>query len=274
MLGRTLVRHLRQHTVHGLTRDDGDLAEPGVARALCGRFRPDVVLHCAAYTRVDDAESEADQAYRDNVIATSFVADAARATGAHLVFFSTDYVFSGESNRPYLESDPVGPWTAYGRTKAWAEDAVRTHCPEHAIFRIAWLYGAGGPSLLHTAVRLARTRPHPLAFVDDQRGNPTSCDAVAAVVEAWLHRPFVGTAHATCEGEATWFEFVVQAFERLGLNTKVDRTTSDAFVRPAPRPRNSRLENRWMRLCGGPSMPNWTEALDDFLKRYPQEFEG
>lgn len=268
MLGRTLVRALEpDHAVAAWTRSQGDLTVPGLALDLCRRAQPEVVIHCAAYTQVDRAESDPEAAYAGNVVATAEVAAAAHRVGARLLHFSTDYVFDGRGDRPYHEDDPTGPRTVYGRTKLGSEEAVRAHCPDHAIFRIAWLYGEGGPSFVHTVVKLARTRAGPLKMVHDQRGNPTSCDAVADVVKTWLKRPFVGTAHTTCQGEATWFEFAQRILQELGTDVELVPCATSEFPRPAPRPSNSRLDNRRLRVAGFEPMPLWDGALVDFLQR-------
>jgi dTDP-4-dehydrorhamnose reductase len=266
MLGRALLRELaaREIGAVGLARSDVELADPRAVRPAFERARPDVVLHPAAYTKVDLAESEPERAYADNARASAQVADAARHVGARLIAFSTDYVFAGDLDRPYHEYDATGPTTVYGRTKLAAEAAVRAHCPDHLILRIAWLYGLGGPSFVHAIVRRAR-EGHPLRVVDDQVGNPTSCGAVAKLTVELLDVPLVGTAHATCEGEATWFDFAQSFLERLRLDVPLEPCTSAEFVRPAPRPANSRLDNRVLRAAGVRSMPDWRDALDAFL---------
>jgi dTDP-4-dehydrorhamnose reductase len=268
LLGRALVRELAAHEVIGLGRDDLELTDARAVRPAFERLAPDVVLHAAAYTQVDRAESEPQRAAADNAQATAQVADAARHVGARLIAFSTDYVFAGDLDRPYDEDDPPGPTTVYGRTKLAAEQAVRAHCPDHLILRIAWLYGRGGPSFVHAIVRRAR-EGHPLKVVDDQIGNPTSGAAVAKLSAALLEVPLVGTAHATCEGEATWFDFAGAFLERLQLDVPLERCSSAEFSRPAPRPANSRLDNRVLRAAGLGPMPSWRDALDAFLAEEP-----
>jgi len=268
MLGRALVRELDGHDVVGLGRAELELTDPRAVRPAFERVRPDVVLHAAAYTQVDRAESEPERAAADNAQAAAQVADAARHVGARLIAFSTDYVFAGDLDRPYVEDDATGPTSVYGRTKLAGEAAVRAHCPDHLILRIAWLYGRGGPSFVHAIVRRAR-EGHPLKVVDDQIGNPTSCAAVAKLVAELLDVPLVGTAHATCEGEATWFDFAEAFHQRLGLDVPLDRCRSAEFDRPAPRPANSRLDNRALRVAGVGPMPHWQQALDAFLADEP-----
>lgn len=268
MLGRTLMKVLADRRPVGWTRGDVELTNPRAVRDAVTRLEPDVVLHAAAYTKVDQAESEPERAYADNAHASAQLADAARRVGARLIAFSTDYVFAGDGPRPYHEFDEPAPRTAYGHSKLAAEAAIRAHCPDHLILRIAWLYGAGGPSFLHAIVRRAR-EGQPLKVVSDQVGNPTSCGAVAALVRELLDVPLVGTAHATCEGEATWFDFARVISSKLRLDAPLSPCTTEEFLRPAPRPANSRLDNLVLRTAGAGPMPHWEDALDAFLAEEP-----
>ena len=145
---------------------------------------------------------------------------------------------------------------------------IRRHCPDHVIARISWLYGAGGPSFVHAMINLADgTRPA-LKVVSDQFGNPTSALAVARELREVLKRPeLVGTYHMTCEGEASWHEFALEIFERMGISQKVLPCATEELPRPAPRPANSRLEKMMLRLSGLPPMPDWKDALGEFLAK-------
>ena len=188
--------------------------------------------------------------------------------GVRLIAISTDYVFDGMLDRPYHEFDIAsGGATVYGQSKFAGEEMIRHHCPNHVICRISWLYGAGGPSFVHTMMKLADgTRPE-LKVVADQHGNPTSTLAVAGKLRSLLERPeLVGTFHMTCEGEATWFEFAEEIFRLAGKQQKVIPCTTQEFPRPAPRPANSRLEKRMLRLAGLPPMPDWHDALAEFMR--------
>ncbi|MGF1511132.1 MAG: dTDP-4-dehydrorhamnose reductase [Myxococcota bacterium] len=271
MLGRTLLRHWEHRDVVAPTRAELDLTDGAAVRAALQDVLPDVVVHCAAYTKVDLAETEADAAFLGNAVATAHVAASAHRVGAHLVTYSTDYVFAGDLDRPYHEWDPTGPKTVYGQSKLAAEEAVRHHCPAHTIIRIAWLYGSGGPSFLHTVARIARASEGALKMVTDQHGSPTSCEAVAELTDRLLDTPIPGTLHGTCSGECTWYDFAELALEGLRLTRELLPVSSEAFARPAPRPKNSRLENRRLRLEGHPEMPSWQQSLEDFLSRYGSE---
>lgn len=269
MLGRTLCAELTDFEIIPTDLPEGDITDPAGFDALLKKFAPDAVIHCAAMTAVDKCESESDLAFKLNAFGTANVASACRRNSIRLIAISTDYVFEGDSDRPYNEFDtPNGGNTVYGKSKFAGENAVRLHCPDHVICRISWLYGAGGPSFVHTMKNLADgTRPE-LKVVDDQHGNPTSTLAVARALRHILNRPeLVGTFHLTCEGEATWAEFAREIFKNLKISQKVVPCRTDEFPRPAPRPANSRLEKMMLRLSGLPPMPHWKEALEEFCKK-------
>ena len=267
MLGRTLQRKLADYTLIPTDLPEGDITDENAFEALAVREKPDAVIHCAAMTAVDDCESKQDLAYRLNALGSANVAGACARHGARLIAISTDYVFDGASSRPYHEFDiATGGATIYGRSKFAGEEAVRRRCPDHVICRISWLYGPGGPSFVHAMLKLADGSRPVLKVVDDQRGNPTSTLAVADALRGILNRPLLtGTFHLTCEGEASWYEFACEIFRQRGIEQKVIPCTTSEFPRPAPRPANSRLEKRMLRLCNLPPMPEWRDALREFL---------
>lgn len=265
MLGRTFRRRWGSaHELVSPSRGALDLADASSTLASVRAATPEVVVHCAAYTKVDEAESDEAAAFLGNERVTANVADAARDVGARLVAFSTDYVFSGELNRPYAEDDAPAPRSVYGKSKLAGEVAARARHPDPTIVRVAWLYGPGGPSFLHTICRLAADPERSLTLVDDQVGNPTTCDAVVSFVEQCLESKLTGLLHGTCEGETSWFGFGSEVLQRLGLEREVAPCSTDAFPRAAPRPANSRLENRRAR-AEGIVMPTWEAALEAFI---------
>ena len=271
MLGRTIVRKLKDLEVIGVDLCNFDIVDAAAVKSAFDTIKPAVVVHCAAQTAVDACESSHDSAFSVNAIGTANVAHAANIRNARLIYISTDYVFSGDSDEPYVEWDAVGPLTVYGRSKLAGEEAVRVHCPNHAILRIAWLYGQGGPSFYHTMKRLGGKTGEALRVVNDQVGNPTSTDSLVPVIRQFMEKEYVGTFHTTCEGEATWYEFTKAIFELTGARRDVIPCSSQEYPRPAPRPRNSRLENMAMRLCGMPKMPHWRQALTSFVEEYPND---
>ena len=272
MLGRTIVRVLGDaFDVVPTDLPDADVTDADSIDRAIAAARPDAVIHCAAATAVDACETNRDFAYRLNAQGSANVAAACARHGARLIAISTDYVFDGAADRPYAETDAAtGGATVYGQTKFAGEESVRRLCQDHCICRISWLYGFGGPSFVHAMLKLADgTRPA-LKVVDDQRGNPTSALAVARELGHLLkRRELRGTFHMTCEGEATWAEFAAEIFRLAGRDQKIAPCTTEEFPRPAPRPKNSRLEKKAIALAGLPPMPDWRDALAEFI---PLEF--
>ena len=268
MLGRTLCAELTDFEAIPTDLPEADITDAAGFDALLKQIKPDAVIHCAAMTAVDKCETEIDFAYKLNAFGTANVASACHRNGIRLIAISTDYVFEGNSDRPYNEFDtPNGGNTIYGKSKFAGEEAIRRHCPNHVICRISWLYGAGGPSFVHAMINLADgTRPE-LKVVADQIGNPTSTLAVARQLRNILIRKeLVGTFHLTCEGEATWADFAAEIFRLKGIEQKIVPCTTAEFPRLAPRPANSRLDKMMLRLSGLPPMPHWKDALAEFLQ--------
>ena len=268
MLGRTLQQVLKEHEIVVADLPEWDITNVADFNEKLKNIHANVVIHCAAMTAVDKCETEVDLAFHLNAVGSMNVAAACQRNGVRLIAISTDYVFGGELDRPYHEFDIAGgAHTVYGKSKYAGEEMIRRHCPNHVICRISWLYGAGGPSFVHSMMKLADgTRPT-LKVVDDQLGNPTSTFAVARHLKLFLTHPLlVGTYHLTCEGEATWADFAREIFRFAGKKQEIQPCTTDEFPRPAPRPKNSRLEKRMLRLCGLPSMPDWHDALSEFMK--------
>ena len=269
MLGRTICRVLGgAFEIVPTDLPEADVTdEAAFDRAVAGA-RPDAVVHCAAATAVDACEERADWAYRLNARGSANVAAVCRRRGVRLIAISTDYVFDGDAGRPYTEFDrATGGRTVYGRSKLAGEELVRRLCPDHCICRVGWLYGFGGPSFVHTMLRLADgTRPA-LPVVDDQVGNPTSACAVARALGDLLRRPLLcGTFHMTCEGEASWAGFAREIFRLAGRDQAVRPCATEAFPRPAPRPADSRLDKMMLRISGLPPMPDWRAALKEFME--------
>ncbi|WP_344245250.1 dTDP-4-dehydrorhamnose reductase [Isoptericola hypogeus] len=262
MLAHDLLDVLAQRgaRVVAARRADLDVTDPVATAAVVRDF--DVVVNCAAWTAVDDAESHEAQAFAVNATGAGLLARAASAAGARLVQVSTDYVFDGGATSPYTEGAPLGPVSAYGRTKAAGEWAVRAEAPDHLIVRTAWLYGAHGGCFPRTMARLAAERDE-LTVVDDQVGQPTwtrdLADLIVRLVEAQAP---AGTYHGTSSGQTSWFGFTRRIVEGLGAKARVAPTTSDAFVRPAPRPAYSVLGHDALRAAGVEEIGDWAERWD------------
>jgi dTDP-4-dehydrorhamnose reductase len=247
--------------------DTLDLVDRDAVRDAVDGFRPDLILHGGAYTAVDACESDPDTAFAVNALGTRHMAEAAAAVGAHLVYVSTDYVFDGSADRPYVEWDQPAPRSIYGRSKLGGEVEVRTVCgASGTVVRTAWVSGAHGANMVKTVLRLATATPDgALRFVDDQHGCPTfTADLARAVVRLGTDRR-PGTFHVTNQGETTWFGFVRATMTAAGFDPeRVEPITTsdlDPASYPAPRPANSRLDNAALRLSGLPAMPPWQDGL-------------
>ena len=268
MLGQDLVAALGEspgaHEVTAVDRDVLDIVDPDACLAFVAGH--DVVVNVAAWTAVDEAETHEAQAFAVNAVGPANLARACSAAGARMVQVSTDYVFAGDATSPYAEDAPLAPRSAYGRTKAAGEWAVQGLCPQSWIVRTAWLYGAHGPNFVKTMARLAAEKDT-VSVVDDQCGQPTwTVDLAAAIVRlVEADAPF-GTYHGTSSGETTWFALTQEIFGLLGHDpARVLPTTSDAFVRPAPRPAYSVLGHEAWQRAGVPGLPDWREALTEAL---------
>ncbi|MFF6953074.1 dTDP-4-dehydrorhamnose reductase [Streptomyces iakyrus] len=278
MLGRDVVGELtgRGETVVGLDRAALDITAPEAVDAAVREHRPDLVVNCAAYTAVDDAETDEARALEINGDGPRFLARACAAHEARLIHVSTDYVFSGEARTaPYPEDHPTGPRTAYGRTKLAGERAVLDELPgASAVLRTAWLYGVHGSSFVRTMIDL-EARRDTLDVVDDQRGQPTwSADVAERIADLGprLGPDVHGVFHATDSGEATWYDLAREVFTLIGADPdRVRPTSSAAFPRPAPRPAYSALAHgRWQEI-GLPLPRDWRSALHEALPRIRKE---
>ncbi|WP_370455343.1 dTDP-4-dehydrorhamnose reductase [Diaminobutyricimonas sp. LJ205] len=263
MLGHDLQTVLAGRDVTALSRADLDVTDLDAVRAAAAGH--DVIINAAAYTKVDDAETDEDTAYAVNATGAKNLATAAAEVGAKLVQLSTDYVFDGTADMPYSEDTPQNPVSAYGRTKGEGERLARQAHPDGTyIVRTAWLYGQHGQNFAKTMLRLAGTNPE-VTVVADQVGQPTWTMDLAKQIVALLDAGApAGIYHGTNSGQGSWFDFARAVFENAGLDPeRVKPTDSASFVRAAPRPAYSVLgHDGWLRI-GLPAMRDWREALAD-----------
>jgi len=237
-----------------------DITDRGAVRSVMEAFRPDIVIHGAAWTAVDACESDPDRAFTVNALGTRNMAEGARHHGAHLVYISTDYVFDGTSPRPYLEWDAPHPLSVYGRSKWGGELEVDTGA---TIVRTSWVSGAHGANMVGTVLRLA-SGSAPLRFVDDQHGSPTFTADLAGAVTVLATERLPGVFHVTNQGATSWYEFAREVLSAAGHDpARVEPITTADLVPayPAPRPANSVLDNAALRLSGLPLLPDWRDAL-------------
>ena len=261
MLGSDLRHALAGREVTALTRAELDVTDLRAVRAAVAGHS--VVVNSAAYTKVDDAESNEVEAFAVNAIGAENLAIAAAEVGAKFIQVSTDYVFDGTATSPYPENTPHAPISAYGRTKAEGETRARAAHPTGTyIVRTAWIYGAGGRNFASTMLGLA-AKHETVSVVTDQRGQPTwTVDLAQQIVQLIDSDAPAGIYHATNAGEASWFEFTREIFHLAGLDPdRVLPTTSAAFVRPAPRPDYSVLGHDAWAQVSVPPMRDWRAAL-------------
>jgi dTDP-4-dehydrorhamnose reductase len=267
MLGQDLLAaaNAAGHDVLGFSRADLDITDADSVAAALSRARPDAVVNSAAWTDVDGAEGDEAGAVAVNAAGAGNVARAATAAGAWTIHISSDYVFDGTKRSPYVESDPVGPQSVYGRTKLAGERAVAAAAPgRHTIVRSSWLFGAGGPCFPATILRLASERDD-LKVVDDQVGCPTfTGHLAAALVElaARADRP-AGVVHVAGAGSCSWYEFAREIVARAGVPCEVSPCSTAEFPRPATRPAYSVLRSE--RGEAAQILPAWQEGLARYL---------
>jgi dTDP-4-dehydrorhamnose reductase len=249
------------------TRAELDVRDTDAVFHAVREFRPDLVVHAAAWTDVDGAESDPEGAFAANEAGSRNVARAARAAGAALVAYSTDYVFAGDAPDGYVESDPTGPRSVYGASKLAAEIAVREAHPQAHVVRTAWVFAPRGKNFVRTMLRLGSELDE-IRVVDDQRGSPTYTRHLAeATIELVKNCP-PGTYHLAGAGSCSWYELASAIMQRAGLPARVVPITSDELQRPAPRPACSILRSE--HACT-PTLPAWQTGLDDCLRELSQQ---
>lgn len=280
-IARSLREAAQQHSdiVFGFgARPTVDLLDPASLDAAIAGFRPDIVINPAAYTAVDKAESESEQAFAVNRDGAGAVAAAAARHGVPIVHLSTDYVFDGRKQGPYVETDPVAPQGVYGQSKLAGEQAVAEANPHHIVLRTAWVYAPFGSNFVRTMLRLAAERDR-LRVVDDQRGCPTYApdiaQAIIAMTRAWAHSGwnsrFAGVTHLAGPEPRTWCEFAREIIAGAGTRghrvVPVDPISTADYPTPATRPLNSQLSTARLRSVFGVELPPIRRSLGDCLDR-------
>lgn len=242
MLGTDVVGAAgrRGHDVFGLTRHELDITDPASIDAAIVDVGPDAIIDCAAWSDVDGAEDDERGATAINDTGAGLLAAAAARAGASLLYPSTDYVFDGSKDGPYLESDMPAPINAYGRTKLGGEVSVAAANPRHFIVRTSWLFGLGGGNFVETMLRIGAEQPEVLV-VSDQRGCPTSTADLAEGLVELIATDAYGIHHMVGGGACSWFDFAVEIFDQAGTETRVMSATTEMMARKAPRPANSVL---------------------------------
>lgn len=233
-------------------------------------IKPDVVIHCAAYTAVDLAEEEAnkEKVYAINVLGTRNIAEVCKAIDAKMVYISTDYVFNGQGTTPWKPDDKnYAPLNYYGETKLGGEKEVSLILTKYFIVRIAWVFGANGKNFIKTMINVGKTHDE-VRVVNDQIGTPTYTYDLARLLVDMINTDKYGYYHATNEGGyISWYDFTVEIYKQAGLNTKVIPVTSEEYgLSVAKRPYNSRLDKTKLVECGFTPLPDWKDAVKRYLK--------
>ncbi|MBA2669275.1 MAG: dTDP-4-dehydrorhamnose reductase [Gemmatimonadetes bacterium] len=266
MLAQALIPALATagHEAVGLARAELDVTNRAAVDRALAAAQPDAVVQCAAFTAVDAAEEEYEQAVEVNATATLHLARACHTLGASFVYPSTDYVFDGTGTRPYRPTDAPRPVNAYGRSKLAGEEAAAAS-QRHLVVRTSWLHGIGGPNFVATMLRLADERDR-IEVVDDQVGRPTWSRTLADAIVRLLEVEAQGIVHVTDGGEPTsWYGFAREILAVRGAAGKVHPTTSASFVRPARRPDYSVLDLSEAERLLGHSFPDWRKSLQEHL---------
>src|SRR6202045_1007431 len=265
LLGKALMREWSGDAVVGYSSRDVDIRNASAVRAIVEETEPEWIVLAAAYTDVDGCEKDPDLAFTVNRDGAANVAEAAKKTGAKLLFLSSDYVFDGKKTSPYETNDARHPQSVYGRSKAEAEIKLLELMPESCILRTSWLFGVGGKCFPDTILKLAATRPA-LDVVNDQRGCPTYAGDLANAIVNLCHKNASGIVHVTNAGDCSWFEFAQEIVKDAGLSTEVRPVSSQQMARPAPRPAYSVLSPESLRRLRI-EMPTWGDALQRYLRQ-------
>ncbi len=266
-LGRALLDEAaaRELPADGCDLDTVDIADAAAVRTLLNDLRPTVVINCAAMTDVDGCETEPERADEVNGQAVGHLADSAKSVGALLVQVSTDYVFSGPSDRPWREEDPPAPMSAYGRSKLLGEELAR-RASEHLIVRTAWLFGHGGRNFVEAILRQLDSGARELRVVVDQSGCPTYAPDLASAILDLVKAGARGTVHAANDGATSWHGFASAIVELTDSQAVVRPVATREFPRPARRPEFSVLDTTLLRSLIGRGLPGWRDALERYLE--------
>lgn len=269
MLGHDLMKTGRaggRHEIVPATHSDLEITDPQSTRGFIDHVRPRLVILSAAYTRVDDCQTNQRHAMAVNGEGPRNVAEACRDAKARLFYISSDYVFDGKKKKPYREDDPTSPINVYGESKLKGEQAIRETLDDHLIVRTSWLYGVHGDNFVDTMLRLAENKKE-LKVVDDQAGSPTYTMDLAEALIALAGNDVKGILNVTNTGRCSWYEFALKIFELRGVRGITVRAVSSAeFNAPAARPANSVLSPERYRKVTGSALRHWHEGLAAFLE--------
>lgn len=265
-LGYDVVRKLTELGIEhrGVDLNDFDITDGEQTNDYIFNYKPDVVIHCAAYTAVDQAEDDKERCYVINAEGTRNIAEACKRIDAKMVYISTDYVFGGKGVEPHLEEEPTNPVNYYGYSKEQGEIAVKDLLDKYFIIRTSWVYGKNGNNFVKTMLKLAQKKDK-INVVSDQIGAPTYSKDLAVLICDMIQTKNYGVYHGVNEGYCSWYEFALKIYEIVGINIKVNPIASSDYHSKAKRPMNSRLSKKSLDKNGFKRLPKWEDALERFL---------
>ncbi|MHA4259677.1 dTDP-4-dehydrorhamnose reductase [Bacillus cereus] len=267
-LGQDVVSLLKEQTweIFGVGREELNITDEKQVSEKVLLIQPDIIIHTAAYTQVDQAESDEEAAFKVNAEGTKYLAQAAEVVGAKFCYVSTDYVFDGTKETPYKAGDQTNPQTVYGKSKLVGEQYTQEYCSKSYIVRTSWVFGLYGNNFVKTMLRLAEENKE-LGIVHDQVGSPTYTTDLARFIISLVQTDKYGVYHGSNSGVCSWYEFAKEIFKQSNIEILVNPLKTEDFPRPAARPKYSVLDKGMIEENGFESFQNWKEALKDFLKK-------
>lgn len=270
-LGKEIIPIMnKKHEVFGFGRNELDVRRLDQCLTITKEIKPDVILHLAAFTAVDRAETEEDEAYQVNVNGSRNMALAAQEIGAKICYISTDYVFDGTSAVPYKEYDNTCPVSVYGKSKRAGEQLVSSLCAKYFIVRTSWVYGMHGNNFVKTILRLAQEKES-IKVVNDQIGSPTYTVDLSNFLAELICTSNYGIYHASNSGTCSWYDFAKAIIKESGLDVRIEPCTTDEFPRPAPRPKYSVMDHVSIRTNGFNELRHWSAALKEFIENLSKQ---
>ncbi|EPY7710154.1 dTDP-4-dehydrorhamnose reductase [Bacillus pacificus] len=266
-LGQDVVKLLKEQTweVFGFGREELNITDEKQVSEKVLLIQPDIIIHTAAYTQVDQAESDEEVAFKVNAEGTKYLAQVAEAVGAKFCYVSTDYVFDGTKDTPYKADDQTNPQTVYGKSKLVGEQYTREYCSKSYIVRTSWVFGLYGNNFVKTMLRLAEENKE-LGVVHDQVGSPTYTADLARFIISLVQTDKYGVYHGSNSGVCSWYEFAKEIFKQSEIEVIVNPLKTEDFPRPAVRPKYSVLDKGMIQQNGFEALPDWKVALGNFLK--------
>ncbi len=272
-LGYDCVRELKERgyiNVLGIDKDALDISNEAAVHKFINDFKPDIVMHNAAWTQVDKAETNKDAVYKINALGTKYIAEACKEVNAKMVFISTDYVFDGKGEKPFEVNSPKNGLSTYGKTKSEGEDFVTSILDKYFIVRTSWAFGKNGNNFVKTMLHLAESGVTELNIVNDQIGSVTYTYDLSKLLCDMIETDKYGIYHATNEGYISWADFAHEIFKLSHKNIKVNNVTTGEYKLLVPsqanRPLNSRLSKKSLDKAGFHRLPTWKDALKRYLK--------